>query len=85
VSLIEDIAVRRAAEQLAGNRRPLDPGCRHEGVARADDPEADAMLLRLPRNVGDRLRSLREATGRRQVDLLREAVVDLLAKYGRAG
>ena len=41
------------------------------------------MLIRLPPQMADELRSLSRATRVRQSDYLREAVRDLLAKYGR--
>ncbi|HYQ80528.1 MAG TPA: ribbon-helix-helix domain-containing protein [Anaeromyxobacteraceae bacterium] len=40
------------------------------------------MLIRLPPQLADRLRRLARATRIRQSDYLREAVTDLLAKYG---
>ncbi len=42
----------------------------------------EPMLLRLPPDLADRLRRLARATRIRQSDYLREAVSDLLAKYG---
>jgi Arc/MetJ-type ribon-helix-helix transcriptional regulator len=41
------------------------------------------MLLRLPRPLAAELRNLARRTRVRQSDYLREAVADLLAKYGR--
>jgi hypothetical protein len=41
------------------------------------------MLIRLPPILADELRELARATRIRQSDYLREAVADLLAKYGR--
>jgi predicted transcriptional regulator len=40
------------------------------------------MLIRLPPDLAGRLRRLARATRIRQSDYLREAVSDLLAKYG---
>jgi predicted transcriptional regulator len=50
----------------------------------ADVPAArlEPMLVRLPPELADRLRRLARATRIRQSDYLREAVSDLLAKYG---
>lgn len=42
----------------------------------------EPMLIRLPPLLADRLRRLARATRIRQSDYLREAVSDLLAKYG---
>lgn len=42
----------------------------------------EPMLVRLPPDLADRLRRLARATRIRQSDYLREAVSDLLAKYG---
>ncbi len=42
----------------------------------------EPMLIRLPPQLADRLRRLARATRIRQSDYLREAVTDLLAKYG---
>lgn len=42
----------------------------------------EPMLIRLPPHLADRLRRLARATRIRQSDYLREAVSDLLAKYG---
>ena len=42
----------------------------------------EPMLVRLPPELADRLRRLARATRIRQSDYLREAVSDLLAKYG---
>jgi len=42
----------------------------------------EPMLIRLPPQLADRLRRLARATRIRQSDYLREAVSDLLAKYG---
>lgn len=42
----------------------------------------EPMLIRLPPTLADRLRRLARATRIRQSDYLREAVADLLAKYG---
>ena len=42
----------------------------------------EPMLIRLPPELADRLRRLARATRIRQSDYLREAVSDLLAKYG---
>ena len=42
----------------------------------------EPMLIRLPPDLADRLRRLARATRIRQSDYLREAVSDLLAKYG---
>jgi hypothetical protein len=43
----------------------------------------EPMLIRLPRAFAAELRSLARRTRVRQSDYLREAVADLLAKYGR--
>ena len=42
----------------------------------------EPMLIRLPRSFAAELRSLARRTRVRQSDYLREAVADLLAKYG---
>jgi predicted transcriptional regulator len=42
----------------------------------------EPMLVRLPPELADRLRRLARTTRIRQSDYLREAVSDLLAKYG---
>ncbi len=42
----------------------------------------EPMLIRLPPHLAERLRRLARATRIRQSDYLREAVSDLLAKYG---
>jgi hypothetical protein len=42
----------------------------------------EPMLVRLPPDLASRLRRLARATRIRQSDYLREAVSDLLAKYG---
>lgn len=42
----------------------------------------EPMLIRLPPQLAERLRRLARATRIRQSDYLREAVSDLLAKYG---
>lgn len=42
----------------------------------------EPMLIRLPPDLAGRLRRLARATRIRQSDYLREAVSDLLAKYG---
>lgn len=44
----------------------------------------EPMLIRLPPSLADQLRQLARATRIRQSEYLREAVADLLAKYGRA-
>jgi hypothetical protein len=44
----------------------------------------EPMLIRLPPELAARLRRLARATRIRQSDYLREAVSDLLAKYGDA-
>ncbi len=43
----------------------------------------EPMLLRLPRPLADELRKLARETRIHQADYLREAVLDLLRKYGR--
>lgn len=43
----------------------------------------EPMLIRLPPGLAAELRSLAKRTRVRQSDYLREAVADLLAKYGR--
>jgi len=45
-------------------------------------PRLEPMLIRLPPSLAERLRRLARATRIRQSDYLREAVSDLLAKYG---
>ncbi|WP_242395744.1 ribbon-helix-helix domain-containing protein [Anaeromyxobacter oryzisoli] len=54
----------------------------------AQNPELsnrlEPMLVRLPRPLAAELRNLARSTRVRQSDYLREAVADLLAKYGRA-
>ena len=45
-------------------------------------PRLEPMLIRLPPHLAERLRRLARATRIRQSDYLREAVSDLLAKYG---
>lgn len=50
------------------------------------DPSAQrltSMLIRLPPQLADALRDLSRQTRVRQSDYLREAVRDLLAKYGQ--
>ncbi len=42
----------------------------------------EPMLVRLPPTLAEQLRQLARATRIRQSDYLREAVADLLAKYG---
>lgn len=53
----------------------------------AADPHSSqrltTMLIRLPPQMAEELRALSRATRVRQSDYLREAVRDLLAKYGR--
>lgn len=46
-------------------------------------PRLEPMLVRLPPELASRLRRLARATRIRQSDYLREAVSDLLAKYGQ--
>jgi hypothetical protein len=46
------------------------------------NPRLEPMLVRLPPDLANRLRRLARATRIRQSDYLREAVSDLLAKYG---
>jgi hypothetical protein len=57
-----------------------------ETPAEAPDTSAanrlEPMLIRLPPQLADRLRRLARATRIRQSDYLREAVADLLSKYG---
>ena len=43
----------------------------------------EPMLIRLPPAMANQLRQLAQATRIRQSDYLREAVADLLAKYGQ--
>jgi hypothetical protein len=50
----------------------------HEGPGRLEP-----MLIRLPPSFAAELRNLARRTRVRQSDYLREAVADLLAKYGR--
>ncbi|WP_242341268.1 MULTISPECIES: ribbon-helix-helix domain-containing protein [Anaeromyxobacter] len=56
-------------------------------VVAAQDPSASArlepMLVRLPPQFAAELRNLARRTRVRQSDYLREAVADLLAKYGQ--
>lgn len=61
-----------------------------EVAAPADTPSApsnpsrlEPMLIRIPPAFAAELRSLARRTRVRQSDYLREAVADLLAKYGR--
>lgn len=49
----------------------------------AHSSRLEPMLIRLPPMLADQLRQLARATRIRQSDYLREAVSDLLAKYGR--
>ena len=46
-------------------------------------PRLEPMLVRLPPSLAAELRVLARKTRVRQSDYLREAVADLLAKYGR--
>jgi predicted transcriptional regulator len=48
----------------------------------AQPARLEPMLVRLPPTLAERLRRLARATRIRQSDYLREAVSDLLAKYG---
>ena len=46
-------------------------------------PRLEPMLVRLPPSLAQQLRELARSTRIRQSDYLREAVADLLAKYGQ--
>ena len=48
----------------------------------ASSTRLEPMLIRLPPTLAGRLRQLARSTRIRQSDYLREAVADLLAKYG---
>ena len=48
----------------------------------SDPPRLEPMLIRLPPAFAAELRNLARKTRVRQSDYLREAVADLLAKYG---
>jgi hypothetical protein len=48
----------------------------------ATNPRLEPMLIRLPPALAAELRNLAKKTRVRQSDYLREAVADLLAKYG---
>ena len=52
-------------------------------VSSAAAARLEPMLVRLPPTLAEQLRQLARATRIRQSDYLREAVADLLAKYGR--
>lgn len=52
--------------------------------AHAPAHKLEPMLIRLPRPLAAELRSLARRTRVRQSDYLREAVADLLAKYGQS-
>jgi Ribbon-helix-helix domain len=52
-------------------------------ASNAATPRLEPMLVRLPPTLAEQLRQLARATRIRQSDYLREAVADLLAKYGR--
>jgi len=54
---------------------PTPPNSPHPG-------RLEPMLVRLPPELASRLRQLARSTRIRQSDYLREAVSDLLAKYG---
>jgi hypothetical protein len=51
--------------------------------AQASQSRLEPMLIRLPPAFATELRNLARRTRIRQSDYLREAVADLLAKYGR--
>ncbi len=51
--------------------------------ASAGGPRLEPMLVRLPPSLAQQLRDLARSTRIRQSDYLREAVADLLAKYGQ--
>ena len=51
--------------------------------AEAASSRLEPMLVRLPRPLAAELRNLARRTRVRQSDYLREAVADLLAKYGQ--
>jgi len=59
---------------------PAPPDPTHSQASQA--PRLEPMLVRLPPELASRLRQLARATRIRQSDYLREAVSDLLAKYG---
>jgi len=54
-------------------------------TAHAAPTRLEPMLIRLPPSLAGRLRQLARATRIRQSDYLREAVADLLTKYGHLG
>jgi len=54
----------------------------HPDVPNAHVNRLEPMLIRLPPALAEQLRRLARATRIRQSDYLREAVSDLLAKYG---
>jgi predicted transcriptional regulator len=58
--------------------RPIEFS-RHEA---SSNPRLEPMLVRLPPELATRLRRLARHTRIRQSDYLREAVSDLLSKYG---
>jgi len=64
--------------ELVRNSHQTDPVPTVPGSAARLEP----MLVRLPPELATRLRRLARATRIRQSDYLREAVTDLLMKYG---
>jgi hypothetical protein len=64
--------------ELVRNRESSDPIPTVQGSPTRLEP----MLVRLPPELATRLRRLARATRIRQSDYLREAVTDLLMKYG---
>jgi len=54
----------------------------HSDIPNGHVNRLEPMLIRLPPALAERLRRLARATRIRQSDYLREAVSDLLAKYG---
>ena len=64
--------------------RPASPMNAPNELAVNDTTRLEPMLIRLPPVLAERLRMLARATRIRQSDYLREAVADLLAKYGQS-
>jgi hypothetical protein len=64
--------------------RPASPMNGSNEMAANDATRLEPMLIRLPPVLAERLRVLARATRIRQSDYLREAVADLLAKYGQS-
>ena len=62
--------------------RPASPMDTEMAAVNDSTTRLEPMLIRLPPVLAERLRVLARATRIRQSDYLREAVADLLAKYG---